>query len=778
MRTKISFLIGVGLFGLTATTIKAQVGINNTAANPDASAILDLQTGNSGVNKGFLPQAVALTNVNTAAPVTSPATGLIVYSSSAPTGGNGKGYYFWNGSAWASMNYSAGVAGSGTNNYVARWTPNGTTLGRSTLQDDGTGVSIDTTTVTGAALFVNSSTGTGIVGRTDVFSAAGVYGEDDNWIGVEGYATAPGDVGVWGQDDGAGAAGVYGTSSNGTGVEGISGAATLYGVAGFNDFVGAGIGVYGHANTGVSGYGLTYGGQFHDANGDSASLCGNYNYTSYGVYGYGAGSGDVGGYFTSSDGAECWIGDGTYNAGGNFFDNSFAENGRVADGQTGSGIYGSGASFGGDFFSGKGQGVYSSSANAAGDSAVGTTFGVWASSTIGADAGVYGVDDGFGGWGVWGVSNAAEGSGVGGQDYSATGAGVTGDGGTGGVFYGQAKQGVYSNSSAAAADSAVGTTYGVYAYTSDPDGDFSGVYGEDDNDVGVEGYSAYGTGIYGYAANGGTGIFAESSGQPIYAYLDAGNTYGEPIYCVNGISGGYAALCYWSGTTQYKAYGSGTVSTIAKDTKGNDVVLHCTEAPEIYFEDYGEGQLVNGKTHIDLDPTIAKNVTINEKHPLRAYVQLEGDCNGVYVTNKTSDGFDVVELNHGTSNTPFQWHIVCNRADEQMANGKVSHNADVRLEAAQDNSARIAQAAKMQTKNAKMANARKARMAGAPKVANHIVNPIPASGVTKAEVKRTPQQGAPKSAAKATNVAARFAAPVVPANSAIGSQNQPNTQSK
>ena len=24
----------------------------------------------------------------------------------------------------------------------------------------------------------------------------------------------------------------------------------------------------------------------------------------------------------------------------------------------------------------------------------------------------------------------------------------------------------------------------------------------------------------------------------------------------------------------------------------------------------------------------------------------------------------MVELNHGTSNTPFSWHIVCNRANE------------------------------------------------------------------------------------------------------------------
>jgi len=89
MKTNKSLLIAVSLFGLTATSLNAQIAINNSATNPDPSAILDLKSGNSGVNKGFLPQSVALTNVTVAAPVVSPATGLIVYSSSAPTGGNG-----------------------------------------------------------------------------------------------------------------------------------------------------------------------------------------------------------------------------------------------------------------------------------------------------------------------------------------------------------------------------------------------------------------------------------------------------------------------------------------------------------------------------------------------------------------------------------------------------------------------------------------------------------------------------------------------------------------
>ncbi|MCX7861560.1 MAG: hypothetical protein N2449_01025, partial [Bacteroidales bacterium] len=47
----------------------------------------------------------------------------------------------------------------------------------------------------------------------------------------------------------------------------------------------------------------------------------------------------------------------------------------------------------------------------------------------------------------------------------------------------------------------------------------------------------------------------------------------------------------------------------------------------------------------------------------RVFIQLEGNCNGVYVTNKTKEGFEVVELNNGTSNVDFSWFVIANRAD-------------------------------------------------------------------------------------------------------------------
>ncbi len=74
------------------------------------------------------------------------------------------------------------------------------------------------------------------------------------------------------------------------------------------------------------------------------------------------------------------------------------------------------------------------------------------------------------------------------------------------------------------------------------------------------------------------------------------------------------------------------------------------------------------------------NITVNKKHPLKVFVQLEGDCNGVYITAKSNKGFTVKELQRGSSNTNFSWFLIANRADEYDNNGEMaSKNSDVRL---------------------------------------------------------------------------------------------------
>ena len=75
-----------------------------------------------------------------------------------------------------------------------------------------------------------------------------------------------------------------------------------------------------------------------------------------------------------------------------------------------------------------------------------------------------------------------------------------------------------------------------------------------------------------------------------------------------------------------------------------------------------------------------KNIFVDEKHPLKVFVQLEGDCNGVYVTEKSTEGFIVKELQNGNSNVAFSWQLIASRADDKNSNGTViSKHVDVRF---------------------------------------------------------------------------------------------------
>ena len=120
----------------------------------------------------------------------------------------------------------------------------------------------------------------------------------------------------------------------------------------------------------------------------------------------------------------------------------------------------------------------------------------------------------------------------------------------------------------------------------------------------------------------------------------------------------------WIGFTGYKIVGNGSVSTIVKDLKDKNVIMHCAEAPEGLLEDYGIGKLQSGKVKILIDPILAKNIKVSEQFPMKVFIQLEGECNGVYVTNKSATSFEVIELQNGNSNVSFSYSIIANRADE------------------------------------------------------------------------------------------------------------------
>jgi hypothetical protein len=82
-----------------------------------------------------------------------------------------------------------------------------------------------------------------------------------------------------------------------------------------------------------------------------------------------------------------------------------------------------------------------------------------------------------------------------------------------------------------------------------------------------------------------------------------------------------------------------------------------------------------------LDPIFSNNIFIDDKHPLQVYIQLEEECNGVYVTNKSATGFDVVELMQGSSNANFTYFVSANRRDyiDQVTGEIISKHEGVRF---------------------------------------------------------------------------------------------------
>lgn len=180
-----------------------------------------------------------------------------------------------------------------------------------------------------------------------------------------------------------------------------------------------------------------------------------------------------------------------------------------------------------------------------------------------------------------------------------------------------------------------------------------------------------GAGVIGAEARlAGFSTVPRDTGMPNGGGNQSDEFYGG-YFTGNDNTGDYAYVGLNYRGTNYKITGAGSVATIVKDTEGKERILFCPEAPEILFEDYGVGQLNNGEVTINIDPIFAKNIVVNEKHPLKVFIQLEGDSKGVYVTKKTKNSFKVKELNNGKSNIQFSWHIVANRVDDKNDAGEI-----------------------------------------------------------------------------------------------------------
>jgi hypothetical protein len=202
----------------------------------------------------------------------------------------------------------------------------------------------------------------------------------------------------------------------------------------------------------------------------------------------------------------------------------------------------------------------------------------------------------------------------------------------------------------------------VYGQTEEIDRTFphflAGVYGTGNSRAGVVGFSKTGAGVIGLSdqqpgvfgtSRSDFGVFGLSSesigvvGQTKNAASFAGFFNGNVIV-VNG------------------AFTASVKNAVVPCPDGTQRVLHCMQSPEYWFEDFGTGELNNGRAIVKLDADFAKVVKLDK---YLVFVTPEGDCRGVFVCNKTVTSFEVRELAGGESSVAFSYRIVARRKDIQ-----------------------------------------------------------------------------------------------------------------
>ncbi|MEO0051790.1 MAG: hypothetical protein ABIK11_04495 [candidate division WOR-3 bacterium] len=228
-----------------------------------------------------------------------------------------------------------------------------------------------------------------------------------------------------------------------------------------------------------------------------------------------------------------------------------------------------------------------------------------------------------------------------------------------------------------------GSNFGVWGHNTNVSG--TGVAGSGNNDTlfylinGSGGaFSARRFGLFAYAHDtNGTGIATMGNritdtvwtlaagcggafnGTRFGVYGLARNLSGERcggFFRTYGTDSVKAYIAYNYGGTRYGILSDGTKSTVMTTSFGPRV-LFCPEAPQPFFEDFGEAQLVNGHCRVNLDPVFLDCITVDKDHPLRVFVTLTDDCNGVYV-KADETGFDVYELNNGRSSAGFYYRVI------------------------------------------------------------------------------------------------------------------------
>jgi len=661
----------------------AQIGIQTNT--PDASSALDIVSS----NKGLLVPRVSLSNdLSSPSPVTSPATGLLVYNS----GSNQlQGFYYWSGSAWVKLETGGGA--------ITSWEltgNNGTTVGTNflgTIDEEALGLrtkDVERMRILsdGRIHIANGYT------APDTEDKLTVRGNSTNTTAI--YATSGFGYAVLGTSGSTFAMRAHSSDESGNGIlatgNDVGGSYLNSGSGG--SFTGGQFGTYTKAIN-EDGNGIVALGNDVGAIAPSSGSGGTFRATVFGIYAKAINTTSTG---IAASGNNLSISTITGGSGGAFkgskyglyvkANNSSNGNGIGAVGNGGSTLYvpptGSGGAFTGDSVGVYGKAIGSNGNGIIANGNGGNTYHYPTAGSGGSftgDVGIYGYSPLTNGNAVVGLVN--------GGTYS-----VPGGTGSGGSFTGPIA--VYGASSGSSGTAIIGVGNDGGNYHTLPDGSggafsgFHGMYGyaeDEDDGIGVLGvgndegsYSTYGYGAGGSFTGYRYGIEAFSNRRSSTSY----GVYGK--YNGGGSRNGVGVYGY-SVPTSTRGYGVvgkggnlGVLSINAMATIGNMIVEmdhpldprnkilnhYVIESPEVL-------NMYRGNVHLDEDgeatvslPEYFSSININFSYALTPIGQQAPD---LYIKEEIDNDGDFV-IAGGNPNQKVSWVVYAERNDLYMQREK------------------------------------------------------------------------------------------------------------
>jgi hypothetical protein len=165
-----------------------------------------------------------------------------------------------------------------------------------------------------------------------------------------------------------------------------------------------------------------------------------------------------------------------------------------------------------------------------------------------------------------------------------------------------------------------------------------------------------GDGIALYAFNTSTVV----SNPTLYVENDDVTDAGDLAFDVRGPSFGGECSVDVTGNL----FCTGTLGAVVKQGS-KKVGLYTVQSSENWIEDFGSGALTGGVATIRLEPHFAR--TISGRADYHVFLTPAGDCDGLYIANKTATSFEVRELRNGTSSVQFDYRIVGHRKGFESA---------------------------------------------------------------------------------------------------------------